>query len=200
MVFMVSAAEKRRFKSAVKKVKTELRQEVTDVFKGYVTVAFNMLVDETPQWTGHAAAQWNIGVDRLDMSTSSLFAEDRAEISRLFNSGKKVSGESISKPLKHKSHPAAVNEAKERNSDKVLQIALDKVIFLSNNAVDTIEGAYAQKLEENPNNYLRRVNRPGHMVMRTVSWFESRMAMLSEAQQKQFAIAKLSDSGVMEML
>jgi hypothetical protein len=200
MTFVVSAAEKLRFKGAIKKAKAELRQEVTDVFKGYVTVAFNMLVDETPQWTGHAAAQWNIGVNRLDMSTSSLFAADRAEISGIFNSGKKVSGELISKKLKYKAHPTAVNEARERNSDKVLQIALDKVIFLSNNAVDTIEGAYAQKLEENPGNYLRRVNRPGHMVMRTVSWFNSRMALLSEAQQKQLAVAKLSDSGVMEML
>lgn len=202
MVFMVSADEKRRFKDAIKEAKAELRQEVTDVFKGYVTVAFNMLVDETPQWTGYAATQWNIGVNRVDMSISSLFAEDRAEVSNLFSGNFKVSDQKLRKPPKEKKHPAAVNEARERNSDKILQIALDKTIFLSNNVIDTgkVKEAYAQKMEENIGNYLRRVNRPGHMVMRTEDWFNSRMAMLSEAQQKQLAIAKLSDSGVMEML
>jgi len=200
MTFYVSAAERLRFKSAVKKAKAELRKEVTDVFKGYVTVAFNMLVDETPQWTGNAAAQWNIGVNRLDMSTSSLFVEDKSEISDLFSSDKRVSEAGFSKDPKYKAHPTAVNEAKDRNSEKVSQIALDKVIFLSNNAEDVLEGAYADKLEENTNNYLRRVNRPGHMVMRTISWFNSRMAMLNETQQRQLAMAKLSDSGVMEML
>jgi hypothetical protein len=200
MTFFVSAAEKLRFKAALKKAKAELRKEVTDVFKGYVIVAFNMLVDETPQWTGYATAQWNIGVNRLDMSTSSLFAEDRAEIAGLFNSDQKVSDITFSKKPKYKSHSAAVNEARERNSDKVLQISLDKVIFLSNNAVDPIEGAYAQMLEKNPNNYLRRVNRPGHMVTRTVGWFNSRMVILNEAQQRQLAVVKLSDSGITGML
>ena len=200
MFFSVSAAEKLKFKDAVKVAKAALRKEVTDVFKGYVTVAFNMLVDETPQWTGHAATQWNIGVNKLDMSVSSLFAEDRAAVSSIFNSGEKVSDITLLKQPKWKAHSAAVNEARERNSDKVLQVALDKVIFLSNNAIDPIEGGYAELLEENPNNYLRRVNRPGHMIMRTVSWFNSRLVMLNEAQQRQLAMAKLSGSGVMEML
>ena len=200
MFFYVSGAEKNRFKKAVKVAKAELRKEVTDVFKGYVTVAFNMLVDETPQWTGHAATQWNIGINTLDMSVSSLFAADRAEISEIFAGGERVSDVDLSKPPKWKSHYAAVDEAKERNSEKVMQIALDKVIFLSNNAMDHIEGAYTKYLEENPGNYLRRVNRPGHMVMRTVGWFNSRMLMLTESQQQQLALAKLSDSGIMEML
>jgi len=198
--FSVSAAEKLRFKRAVKVTKAKLRKEMTDVFKGYVTVAFNMLVDETPQWTGHAAAQWNIGVNMLDMSKSSLFIDDRVGISDIFDDDGPVSETKLSKQIKCKAHPTAVDEAKKRNSDKVLQIALDKVIFLSNNAEDLFEGSYVEMLEENPNNYLRRVNRPGHMVMRTVGWFNSRMAILSEAQQRQLVIAKLSDSGIMELI
>jgi len=194
-MFKVDPVEKERFLAALKKRQTEINKEVLDVFKGFVTVAYSMVVDETPQWTGHAAAQWNIGINHIDVARSHLFLKDHLAMSRAVKG--KYDG-----PIepKRKGHSAAVEEAKRRQSGFIQQIRLADIIFISNNVEDLLTGAYARKLEENPNNYLRDENGPdpGHMIAKTLGWFNSRVAVLTPAERLKFKVAKLSDTGFME--
>ncbi len=192
-MFSVSTKDRTKFLEALKATKKEINDEALEVYKGFVRVAYSIVVDETPQWTGHAAAQWNIGVSYLDVTRSHLYLKDHLEMSKAVRDRRPG-------PIgpKKKGHHDAVDEAKRRQAGQVEQIKLDDIIFISNNVEDLLTGAYAQKLEENPNNYLRLKNQPGHMVARTIGWFNSRVALLTPADIKKFRIAKLSDTGVME--
>jgi len=189
----ITPADRATFRSDLSKARASLEVELEDIYKGFVVVAYNMILDETPQWTGHAAAQWNIGRNHIDVSRSHRYLKDRLSVSQ--SARDKTTGDTA---LKHKGDMEAIDEAKRRQSGAVSQIKLADVIFISNNVEDLLTGGYAQKLEENPNSYLREANDPGHMVMRTVEWFNSRLLVLSEADQKKLRLVKLSDSGLME--
>lgn len=195
-MFTVGPTERSRVKAELKRIKEAMHQEVLDVFRGFVVVAYDSVVDKTPQWTGHATAQWNIGINYIDVSRSHLYLKENLAVE------KAVTRESDKEyePTKSAGDPEAIAEAKQRQTGIVEQIKLDDIIFISNNVESLLTGAYATKLEANPNNYLRDVNEPGHMVARTVEWFNSRVAMLDPATRLKFKMARLSDSGIMETM
>ena len=192
-MFSISSVERARVKFELKKIRAVYYKEVLDVFHGFVTVAYNIVVDETPQWTGHATAQWNIGINHLDVSRSHLYLKENLAVSR------SVKGDSSKEFVssKKKGDPEAVAEAKRRQTGIVEQIKLADMIFISNNVEGLLTGSYAAKLEANPNSYLRSVNDPGHMVFRTIEWFNARMNLLDPAIRAKIKKVKLSDSGLM---
>lgn len=196
-MFDISAAERTRVLSDIANVRAEIRQEVLDIFKGFVIVAYDSIVDKTPQWTGHATAQWNIGVGHLDMSKNNRFLAENMAVSDAIRS---KSGLEELAPAKQRGDPAAVAEAKRGQAGKIRQITLDKVIYISNNVEAALRGSYASKLEENPNNYLRRENDGGHMILKTMEWFNTRLATVDIVAQHSLRMVKLSGSGIMETL
>ena len=193
-MFSISPAERSRFLSELAKAREALHEEVEDIFRGFVTIAYINVVENTPQWTGHATAQWNIGRNHIDVSRSHLFLKESLGVS------KAVIGDSDEKyaPTKQVGHPDAIVEAKSRQEGIVEQIKLDDIIFISNNVESLLTGAYATKLEANPNNYLRPENEGGHMVAKTVDWFNSRLAVIDPVARIQLRTVKLSASGIME--
>lgn len=196
-MFDISSTERTRVLSEISRVRTEIHQEVLDIFRGFVLVAYDSVLDKTPQWTGHAAAQWNIGVHSLDVSKSNVFLAENIAVSEAIRSKSRLDKLA---PAKQKGDVAAINEAKGRQTGDVERMQLKDMIYISNSVEAALRGSYASKLEENPNNYLRDVNLPGQMIMRTLHWFNSRLAVIDETAQLHLKMVKLSDSGVMEII
>jgi len=194
----ITAPERSRVLKELAAIRDGLHEELHEVFRGYVLAAYDSVLDKTPQWTGHAAAQWNIGVNHVDVSKSTLFLEENLRVSEVIRS---ATGDLYQlTPAKQVGDPAAIAEAKRRQGGKVDKITLEDVIFISNNVEAALKGSYASKLEENPNNYLRPENDNGHMVAKTLEAFHSRLAVVDEATRKRLRLVRLYDSGIMETL
>ena len=66
-------------------------------------------------------------------------------------------------------------------------------VFITNAARDLSGDSYAGMLEANPNNYLRAVNEPGHMVARGVAKASAKFAMISPSDEASLRFLKLGD-------
>lgn len=198
-MFSISLVERTRFRAELAKVKAEIAQEVEDIFRGFVTVAYISVVENTPQWTGHATAQWNIGRNYMDVSGSTRYAEENLAVSERIRSNEGLdAGGALHAAAKQMGDPEAVAEAKQRQEDVVMQIKLADLIYISNNVESLLNESYASKLEENPNNYLRQENDGGHMIVKTMGWFNSRLAAIDPVARLQLRTVRLSASGIME--
>ena len=195
-MFFIAPDDQAAALSAVRRKRAQIHEELTQVYQGYVKAAYIAVVEHTPQWTGHAAAQWNIGINHLDVSRSHLFLKDNLTMSRIME-GEDTKG--AERPeAKKAGHIDAVDEAKRRQAGVPEQIRLGDIVLISNSVESLLTGGYATKLEANPNNYLRPENEGGHMVQKTVEWFTVRLKRLTPAQQAKFRLLKLSDSKIME--
>lgn len=195
-MFGITLAERKRASSELQKIRAKMDIEVLEIFRGFVTVAYINVVENTPQWTGHATAQWNIGVNFMDMSYSSLYEVQNAELSaEVRREGERGGLHSVAKQV---GDLEAITEAKQRQTGEIEQVQLNSIIFISNNVESLLKESYASKLEENPNRYLRDVNEGGHMVARTIEWFNSRLALVDPVARVQLAKVRLSASGIME--
>lgn len=196
-MLVITPEERTRVLAEIDKCRAEIHQEVLEIFRGFVMVAYDSVLDKTPQWTGHAAAQWNIGRNILDVSQSYTFAEENLRVSEEIRDRSGAGGLPAAKQVRH---PEAIAEAKNRQAGTVEQIKLGDMIYISNNVESLLTEAYAAKLEENPNNYLRPENEGGHMVLKTLEWFNTRLAVVDPVAQISLRMVKLSDSGVMDTL
>ena len=195
-MFSIATAESARVLRELKKAREQINREILEIYRGFVTIAYISVVENTPQWTGHATAQWNIGINSVDnISASGLYAALNMRISEEIRS-KRASG--FASPAKKKGDPEAVNEAKKRQATKVKQIDLDDIVFISNNVENLLNEVYASKLEENPNNYLRPENDGGHMVAKTIGWFNSRLALIDPVSNIRLRKVTLAASDIME--
>lgn len=194
----IAAAERSRVLGEIKKVRAEIHEEVREIFRGFVLVAYDSIVDKTPQWTGHAAAQWNIGVNHIDLSKSERFLEENLAVSAAIRDPQ--SGLGLLRPAKQVGDMEAIREAKSRQAGKAEKITLENVIYISNNVEAALRGSYASKLEENPNNFLRPENDGGHMILKTLEWYNTRLAKVDLVAQHSLRMVRLGDNGVMETL
>lgn len=151
--------------------KTEL--EVAEVYRGYATVIFNFLLYETPQWTGSAVSNWNFGVGAADNTFDPSLKQSNLSERAAVSSGRTRRRISYGTPIFQKGSEAPINVAVSRNRAKPASLTFKNdgltlpPVFITNNAQDLNDGkVYASYLENNPNNYLRAVNEPGHMVAR----------------------------------
>lgn len=131
-----------------------IEEEVTDVFRGYCVALFHNLVAETPQWSGNAAANWRLSVGTPDTSEDSLLLAES-----------KFAGKSG--VVHEKGDPKALRIAAEENNGRDQDISLFTPVYISNSSQSLSGESYIMQLETNPNDFLRDVNEPGHMVERT---------------------------------
>ncbi len=154
--------------------KTE--QEVEEVYSGYVSSIYLMLLRETPQWTGNAVSNWNIGVGSPDFSFSTTLLHESTDPRVLFGGT----------PENHKGHLAAQNISKARNAGRTRRIKLKSGllpdVYLTNSSKNLEGVSYLHKLESNPSGFLRSVNEPGHMVARTKDFY-SNLGSITKATQ-----------------
>ncbi len=186
-LFYITEAEKARFLKALNVEMARIRSEVTDVYKGFVIAVFHKLAMETPQWSGNAAANWNVGKDSIDYSVNYTLklaaAPDRSARMGLLHEWDTPYG-----PAGTKGDTRAVMMAVARARPTMTSITLENKFYLSNSAKNLEHESYIQYLEENPNGFLREVNEPGHMVERTAV---SAAALGDLTQSQMLALRKL---------
>jgi len=141
----------------------KMEKKAVVIYRGLVLKAYYRVAVETPQWSGNAASNWRIGVNRIDVSFDTAVIDEHW-------------GEAI--PPHQKGDLEHITPALNRERTKLTAIrSLDDKVFISNsskgfgNRLHEFNQLhpYIVDLEENPNNFLRRVNLPGHMVSRVVT-------------------------------
>lgn len=146
---------RRKYTRAQRKAEENLRLSIvrlqnqrTDLYRKYVWAMFQRVVENTPQYSGLAAANWEIGIGEPSSfyySGAGAFPEDdwrNADPSQ----------------IRHKGHRAAVLDAYRRNINKIVQIKPKTRVYITNNA------PHLKPLQENWMNVLRAVNRPYEIV------------------------------------
>lgn len=133
-----------------------MERHCEQVFRGYVTAVFHRLVMETPQFSGNAVANWNVSVGSPDFSVNLGWKHDYDP--------------SADGPRFSKGATAAAMDAVFSSGDILSgSFSLGSTYYISNAAENLKGQKYIAFLEENPNNFLRPENNPGHMVERTVA-------------------------------
>lgn len=146
------------------------------VYQGLCISCFNSTLFNTPQWTGNAAANWNLSSGEPNF-TVNTFPD-------YFNIG----GTPFSKLMPNQE---AFDLAAIRNESEGLAVSLkNPSVFICNASTDLNDEVYVSKLEENPSSYLRPENDPGAMIELTTTWFNS-LGDIDSEQATELASAEL---------
>jgi hypothetical protein len=158
-----------------------VEEEANQALRGLAAYAFHRILWQTPQWYGTAAANWKIGVNKINEDYDS----------DLFRSTVKSSAEA-----KQKGHPEAITYALAYNSGILAGAKVGDTIFISNSLVSapgeykkpggginvTPGGEeYVWRLEWNRAGFLRPENEPGHMVEHAARDVADHFGVLSSA-------------------
>jgi len=163
----------------------QIRTEVNQVYRGWAIATFHRVAMETPQWTGNAASNWNLAINQPDYSvTYSL---------------KLAAKDGRSGPPSAKGDARAAKLAARRaQSSGINAVTIRDTVYITN-ATENLNGSlYIQHLEEDTNNFLRSVNKPGHMLEYTRNTADS-LGVLTPAQEKalqSLTLGQLHNPGV----
>ena len=163
-LFYVTPQETSRFLGALRQKMAAIESAVVEVYRGMAITAFNYAVQETPQWSGNAAANWNFDIGAPSFRVDSFLKDASYEVPvALFTPGKK--GDSLA--ISASTARAAAGFAALTGLAKTPGAAYALPAVYINNASEEAGGdRYIQMVEENPNSYLRKENEPGHMLAR----------------------------------
>lgn len=140
-------------------------QLVTEVYRGLAINAFHYVAMNTPQWSGNAASNWNIGLGTVDTTvTYELLSSNVAERASMTGRKRNYPRMKFGAPVAQKGDERGVQVATARAASKVPAVTLAVPVYISNAAEGLNRESYIQFLETNPDNFLRAVNEPGHMV------------------------------------
>lgn len=196
MLKLVGAAA---FKKGIDTWLADMEKMSKEVLRGYCTVVYHRLALETPQWSGNAASNWRIQIGEVDTSTDSALLR-RGQTSTKSVGFKRRGATRMARSLAEfiKGDIRAVQIGVARNSGRLAAIELGEPVFISNSSESLSGVSYIQYLEANPNNYLRKGNRPGGMVERAEVYGE--LGELSPAQIEALRgvrLGELSNRGIM---
>jgi len=194
MFLKVEPRSAREFSEGLDAWLVETEKLVVDVFRGFAVALFNYAVWETPQWSGSAASNWN-----LRYGYPSSEADYDLKIGNLSERGSQSGGRNLPRmrfgvPVAQKGDGRAAMVAKARNAGKPETITghhLD--VFITNTSKGLSGESYMSMLEENPNNYLRAVNEPGHMLASGILKATVLFADINPAQEAQLKVLSLGD-------
>lgn len=146
----------------------ELEKYAAEQFQTFCYGVFEYLLYQTPQWTGNAASNWNVSLDAPDETVHHALLEEA-----------QMSGESVGKfpiipggPFA-KGHELGIGLATQRNAHIFDSITLKNDVYMANSATNLDGKSYMQHLEENPGDFLRPENEPGHMVANAITTFNT---------------------------
>lgn len=172
----------------------ETEKRVVDVFRGFAVALFNYAVWETPQWSGSAASNWNF---RYGYASSEVDYD--LKIGNLSERGSRSGGRNLPRmkfgvPVAQKGDSRAIAVAAARNAGKPETVIGHSLGIFITNASKNLNGeSYIGMLEENPNNYLRAVNEPGHMMAFGVLKATVLFADINPSQEAQLKSLGLGD-------
>ena len=163
---MIKLVEAEKFFYELDRNMAELEVHVIEQFSTFCYGAFNYLLHQTPQWTGNAAANWNVNIGSPDTSQHvDLLAEAKRGSEKIRSYDVLPGG-----PFQ-KGHDQAMSMAKARNNGTFRHITLKNDVYLSNSSRTLYGASYIEYLESNLGNFLRPENNPGHMVANTILTF-----------------------------
>lgn len=153
------------------------------VQRGLAIETFGQILVENPQSTGNAVANWNFGIGAVIDDTDSYFRDVAATMSpKERRAARKIKGDR-----------EAIDRALDRNAGNDAITAKFQTIYITNSVLGDGDIEYIDKLEENPNNFLRKDNRPGAMVAGAVGYVNSTYGLLNAADVAYLSKLKLSD-------
>lgn len=144
----------------------ELEQECTLIIRGLSVLAWNQILQRTPQFAGGMAASWS-----YSLNTPQFYDRSNMVDPSLIGAGLHNGRWEVTNPLR-KGHPAAIEIANDDNVGSELPFKLGDTIYIAN-GVDHGEGPYSADVESGGVR-LRAVNLPGAPVQRTMSQIEAR--------------------------
>ena len=122
------------------------------LYRGIVWEIFTRIVAETPQFSGRAVANWNLGINTPDMSFGANMGEDID----LSTSRFKKSTENFSSPHREKGDPKWAQEALERARYVLRRIKRGDKVFITNATRGDNDGGQSSEA------YLADLQRPGY--------------------------------------
>lgn len=194
-MFTITSGDLDSFLLGIQKWHQETALEAIQVYRGVAVTLFNYVTYETPQWTGSAAANWNISAGAPDFSVDLSLKMSNTSERASKGSARNLSRTRFGSPVAQKGDERAIQLAASRNAGKFAGLVTFAPIFLVNAAKGLQGDAYARLLEENPNNYLRPENEPGHMLANAYAAVSMKFALISEADANQLKIARIGDDG-----
>lgn len=145
--------------------------------RGLAISAFEELLRRSPQFSGDFAANWNLAVNRMDLSFEPFEG---------FFLGHGKGG--TNEPFALGDLPAQ-DEAKRRNAGKLANFRLGDTVYITN--VSAHNQAYAVKIEQGTINF-RDVNRLGaHPMANTLATLGRQWKVVSSRSAKQLAKKEL---------
>ena len=164
-LLMFELTNRREFISGLDKFEKGMDLAIEEIYRGWSVMIFGRILRTTPQWTGNAVANWayNVGSAYTHNNDVILREHDYAE------------GTGLGPKPKKMGHPEAIRMARSASTGKEKKAKLKgsklPVIFISNNAKSLSGKSYIRHLEDNPGNFLRAENEPGHIVARTIDFY-----------------------------
>lgn len=194
MFLKVDPISAKQFEKGIDDWLLETEKNIVDVFRGFAVALFNYAVWETPQWSGSAASNWNL---RYGYPSSDVGYE--LKIGNISERGSLSGSRNVSRlkfgvPVSQKGDGRAMTVAVARNADKPSTIIGHSLDIFITNASKSLSGeSYIEMLETNPNNYLRAVNEPGHMLAYGSAKAMVIFADINQAQEAQLKSLSLGD-------
>lgn len=136
-------------------------------YRDLVRAILGRLVRQTPQWTGNAAANWNVGINSPDTTFTVYYDE-----SDIGDDG----SDDLEGVGRHKGHSTAVSRALRRNETKIATLRRSDRVFFTNavQGDDDLGRAgttYYLEAMQNPTYWaakLRDVNKPYETVQESL--------------------------------
>ena len=146
----------------------DLQVHATKQFQMFCYGVFEYVLYQTPQWTGNAAANWNVSTGSPD----ERIPADLLDLAQ-YNTDKSGKFATLPGGPFKKGDRQAVDIAIGRNYAEFDRITLKDEVFLANSSESLSGKSYIMHLEQNPGNFLRAENEPGHMVSRAIATYSS---------------------------
>lgn len=182
-MFTIASDDLDEFLLGLERWHQEAALEAVQVYKGIAVSVFNYVTHETPQWTGSAAANWNLSIGVPDFNVDLSLKASQSTADRLMGVGALQKGDE-----------AAIQRAATRNAGRAEAItSLRTPVYLANAAQDLQRQTYIRLLEDNPNNYLRPENEPGHMLANAYRDVSIETALISPAKAEKLSHLRLGD-------
>ena len=129
-----------------------LQHQSTEAYKDYVWHLFTTILENTPQYSGKAVANWVLRVGSPDLTYDPSFG-DEPQIAM-------VDGGMQIVPTRQKGDREWILKAIQRNAPRLPTIKAGTPVFITNVVEDETGFAYLADLEINWRQKLRAVNRP----------------------------------------
>ncbi len=124
-------------------------------------------------------------MDKIDVSFDTHLLDEAESMAAVGATAKPLRAGNV----EARRYAAMANSGRE-NKVTVSKAGSLPTIFIANASRNLSGQAYTQKLEDNPNGFLRTVNEPGHMVARVVAKFGNK-GILSHQERLYYRSARI---------